>query len=277
MHNPLLLASLRYALMDMDGVLYRGNNPQPGLSEFFAFVERAGINYLLLTNNSTQSAQDYSLKLQKMGVAVPASRIVTSGQAAAAYVQREAPEGCGIYVVGMPPLREALFNSSGDERYYFDDKNPRFVVQGGDFNLTYETVKRACLLIRAGAKFVATNADPLFPSEEGLIPGAGSIGALLEVSSGQKPLVIGKPEPAMYELALEQLGAPRDQTVMLGDNLLTDIEGANRLGLTTILTLSGVTHPAEYAQSSIKATMDFPGLPELTAAWENALEKAQGL
>lgn len=272
MQNPLLLASFRYALMDMDGVLYRGKSALPGLVEFFDFLERAEINYLMLTNNSTSSADDYSMKLLKMGVNVPATKIVTSGQASAAYIHKQAPEGCGIYVVGMQPLRDALFNPLDGNRYFLDDKNPRYVVQGGDFEMTYDKVKRACLLIRAGATFVATNADPVFPTEEGLWPGAGSIGALLEVSSGQKPIVIGKPEPAMYELALEQLGAPREQTIMIGDNLLTDIDGANRLGIPTILTLSGVTSPEEYAESTIKATMSFTGLPDLIEAWDGALK-----
>jgi 4-nitrophenyl phosphatase len=266
-----MLASFRYALMDMDGVLYRGKSALPGLVEFFAFLERAQIKYLMLTNNSTSSSEDYSLKLLKMGVDAPATKIVTSGQAAAAYIRKEAPEGCGIYVVGMKPLYDALFDPLEGGRYYFDDQNPRYVVQGGDFELTYEKVKRACLHIRAGAKFVVTNADPVFPTEEGLWPGAGSIGALLRVSTGQEPIVIGKPEPAMYELAIEQLGATREETVMIGDNLVTDIDGANRLGIPTILTMSGVTDQEEYEQSSIKATMTFEGLPDLMAAWESAL------
>ncbi len=265
-----MLASFKYTIMDMDGVLYRASFPQPGLREFFDFLERAQIGYLLLTNNSTLTADDYSIKLSKMGVNVPSTRIVTSGQATAAYIEKEAPEGCGIYVVGMQPLRDCIFNPIYNGRYFPDDKNPRYVVQGGDFNLVYETLKRACLLIRAGARFIATNADPVFPTEEGLIPGAGSIGKLLEVSTGQIPVVIGKPEPAMYELALEKLGASREQTLMIGDNLVTDIEGANRLGIPTILTLSGVTSPEEYAVSTIKATMDFIGLPDLVAAWEAA-------
>ncbi len=275
LQNPLLLASFRYVLMDMDGVLYRGNNALPGLKEFFAFMERAQIGYLLLTNNSTNSADDYSLKLLKMGVDVPATRIVTSGATAAAYIRREAPDGCGIFVVGMQPLYDALFDPNDMGRYYLDDKNPRYMVQGGDFLFTYEKAKRACLLIRAGAKFIATNADPTFPTEEGLWPGAGSIGALLQVSTGQTPIVIGKPEPAMYELALEQLGASREQTVMIGDNLLTDIEGANRLGIPTILTMSGVTNAADYEKSTIKATMDFTGLPDLIEAWEAALQRIE--
>ncbi len=261
--------------MDMDGVLYRGNSPQPGLTGFFAFLERNGIKYLLLTNNATATGEEYSEKLARMGVQVPADRIVTSGQATAAYIRHAAPEGCGIYVVGMQPLRDALFNSAenADKRYYPDDENPRYVIQSGDFNLVYNSVKRACIHIRHGATFIATNADPVFPSEEGLIPGAGSVGALLRTATSKEPLVIGKPEAAMYELALEQLGADRAEAVMIGDNLVTDIEGANRLGIPTILTLSGVTSAAEYEQATIKATLDFVGLPELTAAWEAALIK----
>ncbi|HEX2914122.1 MAG TPA: HAD-IIA family hydrolase [Chloroflexia bacterium] len=266
-----LLAKYKYAVMDMDGVLYRGNQPLPGVQEFFAFVRKHNIPFLLLTNNSTNSSHDYSLKLERMGVKVSDSEIVTSGQATAAYLRQIAPEGAGIYVVGMQPLRDCLFGGDNAERFYPDDKNPRFVVQGGDFNLVYESVKRACLLIRKGATFIVTNADPVFPTEEGLIPGSGSIGMLLQVSTGQQPLVVGKPEAPMFRLALEQLGATVEETVMIGDNLLTDIEGANRIGMPTILTLSGVTNEQEYEISDIKATLAYKGLPELIAAWEAAL------
>lgn len=270
-----LLAGIRYAVIDMDGVLYRGNQPQPGLGQFFDFMRSTGVRFLLLTNNSTLSAEDYSAKLARMDVAVEASEIVTSGMAAAAYLRQVSPDGAGIYVVGMQSLRDCIFGGENTGRFYPDDKQPQFVVQGGDFNLVYETVKRACLLIRGGATFIATNSDPVFPTEEGLIPGAGSVGALLEVSSGQKPLVIGKPEAPMFRLALEQLGATAEQTVMIGDNLLTDIEGANRVGIPTILTLSGVTTLADYAQSGIKANLLYEGLPELVTAWEQVKSKVE--
>ena len=267
--NDALLGSFRYAIMDMDGVLYRGNQALPGLVEFFAFLRERGIKFLLLTNNSTNSSEDYAAKLARMGVTVEASEIVTSGQAAAAYLRQVAPDGAGVYVVGMQPLRNCLFGGDNAELFYPDDEYPRFVVQGGDFNLVYESVKKACLLIRAGSTFIATNADPVFPTEQGLIPGSGSIGKLLEVSSGQEPLVIGKPEAPMFRLALEQLGAKIEETVMIGDNLLTDIEGANRLGIPTILTLSGVTSPLEYETAQIKATLAYNGLPELLQTWQN--------
>lgn len=254
--------------MDMDGVLYRGDVPQPGLQEFFDFLNNSNIKYLLVTNNATMSSLDYQNKLAKMNVNVPADLIVTSGAATAQWVRKTAPEGAGMFIVGEEPLRKALL--SEDNRYYWDDQHPRFVVQGADFHLTYETVRKACLLIRQGAQFVATNADPVFPSPDGLIPGAGSIGALLKTSTGKQPFVVGKPEPTMYLMALEQLGAKAEETVMIGDNLLTDIDGANRLGMKTILTLSGVTSEAEAETDPIKATENYKGLPELIAAWQAA-------
>lgn len=269
--NDALLAKYRYTIMDMDGVLYRGNQPQPGLLEFFDFLRRRDIKFLLLTNNSTLSAHDYSLKLARMGVEVSDQEIVTSGQTTAAYLRHIAPDGAGIYVVGMQPLRDCLFEGENAGLFYPDDKSPRFVVQGGDFNLVYDTLKRACLLIRAGATFIATNADPVFPTEEGLIPGAGSIGLLLEVASGKKRLIAGKPEAPMFELALEQLGASATETLMIGDNLETDIEGANRLGIPTVLTLSGVTSLEDYEKSPVRATLAYTGLPELMQTWEKAL------
>lgn len=254
--------------MDMDGVLYRGNQALPGLLEFFAFLHEKNITFLCLTNNATQAPENFAQKLVNMGVEVKPEEVINSSQATGLYLKHQCPEGAGVYVVGMPALKELLFT---DNLFYPDDKNPKFVVQGADFTLTYETVRKACLLIRAGAKFIATNADPVYPSEEGLIPGAGSIGALLQTATGQAPVVIGKPERPMYEMALEQLGASASNTVMLGDNLLTDIEGANRLGIPTIMTLSGVTSPTEYAQSAIRATLAFTGLPELLSAWQKQL------
>lgn len=270
--NDKILASFKYAIMDMDGVLYRGNQAQPGLIEFFDFLRNNNIPFLMLTNNSANSAGDYTRKLAKMGVTVKDSETVTSGQAASEYLRSVAPEGAGVFVVGMQPLRDSVFGGENEGLFVSDDKKPRFVVQGGDFNLVYETVKKACLLIRAGATYIATNADPVFPTEEGLIPGAGSIGALLQTSTGQKPLVIGKPEAPMYEMALKILGSTASETLMIGDNLVTDIDGANRLGIPTALTLSGVTNEAEYEKSPIKATLVYQGLPELIAAWEAALK-----
>jgi len=270
--NLQLLAKFRFALMDMDGVLYRGNTALPGLVELFAFLEKNRIGYLLLTNNASMSAQDYSQKLLKMGVKVDAEKIITSSFATAQYLKQIAPEGGGIYVVGMEALRRALFGlSDSSGPFYFDDKNPRFVVQGADFNLVYATLKRACLLIRAGARFIATNGDPAFPSEEGLLPGAGSISALLQTATGQKPFVIGKPEPTMYKLALEMLGATLQETVMIGDNLITDIEGARRMGIPSILLLTGVTSAEDIAQDPGAADFVFSGLPELIASWQGAL------
>jgi 4-nitrophenyl phosphatase len=260
----------RFVLMDMDGVLYRGNQPLPGLNQFFDFLHAKKFQYRLLTNNATQSAESFRQKLQKMGVEVPSSSIITSAGATAAFLKHKSPEGAGVFVVGMKDLREALFGTTEkpDTLLYFDDKNPRYVVQGADFNLVYETVKRATLLIRAGATFIATNADPVYPSEEGLIPGAGSVGALLQTATGVKPVVIGKPEPPMYEMALAELGATPAETVMIGDNFLTDISGAKRLNIPTIMTLSGVTSPAEYSASATRADHAFEGLPELLADWQ---------
>ncbi len=271
-HSSQLLGKFRYALMDMDGVLYRGNQAMPGLLEFFAFLDENNIKFFLLTNNATMTSEDYHQKLLKMGLDVPAELIITSPAATRMYLEKVAPEGAGVYVVGMAALRKTLFgeNEQGG-LFYPDDKSARFVVQGADFNLVYESVKRATLLIRGGAQYIATNVDPVFPSEEGLIPGSGSISALLQTATSQKPIVMGKPEPIMYELALEKLGASREETVMIGDNLITDIDGAVRLGIPTILTLSGVTSAEEYARSSIRADLDFEGLPELIEAWQQVL------
>jgi 4-nitrophenyl phosphatase len=125
------------------------------------------------------------------------------------------------------------------------------VVSGADFQLTYDKLKTACLAIRAGASYVATNGDTTFPTEEGIIPGAGAIIAALRAATGVEPDVVGKPSTGMIEEALQQLGTAAHETVMLGDRLDTDILAGERAGLVTLLVMTGVTAPSELSSSDI--------------------------
>lgn len=261
------LSELRGLIMDMDGVLYRGNEATPGLIEFFQFLEERGVKYLLLTNNSTTLPSGYVKKLAAMGVQVPESSIVTSGLVAKAYMQERYPAGTRIYGVCMDPLRELLLDGTG---YVWDDETPQLVVSSGDFAVVYDKLKRACLAIRAGADWIATNTDKTLPTEQGLVPGAGALVAALVTATDREPIALGKPALPMMEYALAQLGLTAAETGMIGDRLDTDILGGLNAMMPTIMVLTGVSTLEEAERGAIKPDHIFADLPMLMANWDTA-------
>src|SRR5690349_22852740 len=160
----------------MDGVLYRGPVPLPGVNQMLALFARRGIAYACVTNNSTLTPAEYETKLPAMGIAIPAAQVITSSVATRRYLETQAPRGTPAYYIGMNGLREALF---GDGYFVYDEQRPQFIVVGLDYTATYAKFQIAALAIRAGARFVGTNPDVTLPSEVGLVPGAGSLLALL--------------------------------------------------------------------------------------------------
>ena len=255
------LSSIKHLIIDMDGVLYLGNKPMPCLCDFFAFLRERSISFILATNNSTRTPQEYVDKLAGMGVTVSPEEILVSGQATARFLAGEYPRGTRVHVFGMPALKNAIT----DEGFVLADDNVQLVVASMDREVTYEKLKRATLLIRGGARFIATNLDPTNPSEEGLIPGTGSMIVALEAASGVKAKAIGKPEPTMYELAMEQMGADRETTAAIGDRVDTDILGGKRANLTTICVLSGSSDRAE--AEAIGTDMIFNDIEHLFKTW----------
>lgn len=255
--------SIKAIISDMDGVLWRGSQALPGLTDFFNFLFERDINFVLATNNSRNTPADYVEKLASMGVAgINPCHIVTSGTATAITLQAQYPAGTRVYVVGGPGLKQLLC----DAGFQLVDRDAELVVCGIDFDLSYDKVKRATLLIRGGARFIGTNPDPSFPSPEGLVPGAGSILALIESASGCAPTIIGKPERGMFEAALRQAGAKPAETLMIGDRIGTDIIGAQAIGIKTALVLTGVETEASLRASETQPDLVFAGLPELIAA-----------
>jgi 4-nitrophenyl phosphatase len=235
------LVNITHLIIDMDGVLYRGDKPLPGLSEFFAFLRHKPIPFILATNNSTRTPQQYVDKLGRMGVEVFTREVLTSGQTVARVLARDYPPGTRVHVFGMPALQETV----AAEGFVLADEKVELVVASIDREVTYDKLKRAALLIRGGARFVATNLDPTVPAEEELLPGTGSMIAALRTASGVEPTAMGKPESAMFQLAMAQMNAKAETTAMIGDRLDTDILGAQRAGLVSICVLSGATSRAE--------------------------------
>ena len=254
---------IKAIISDMDGVLWRGSQALPGMTAFFDRLFERELDFVLATNNSSRTQSDYVDKLASMGVSgILPRHIVTSGTATVSYLQRRYSAGARIHVLGGPGLKRMLSEAG----YELVDACAEAVVCGIDFDLTYEKARRATLLIRSGARFIGTNPDPSFPAPEGLVPGAGSIIALIAAASGQSPAIIGKPERGMFDAALRQLGARPEETLMIGDRIGTDIAGAKALSIQTALVMTGVETEESLRMSEIQPDMIFAGLPELIEA-----------
>jgi len=248
-------------ILDMDGVLYRGNDALDGARELFPALRANNLSFMLLTNNATLTAQDFTRKLTRMDIDVPPDHILTSAGGTAAYLQKSYPEGGGVYVLGEAGLVAYVAGMPG---FTLDEQSPSFVVAGLDFDFDYETMKKACLAIRRGAHFIATNADATLPVEGGeLWPGAGSIVASLETCSGIAPTIIGKPNTYMATIALEKLGLPASQGLCVGDRLETDILFGARAGIPTALVLTGVSSLQDIDKAEAAPTCVFDDLPHL--------------
>lgn len=255
------MTAVRGVVLDMDGVLYRGNTLIPEVPAFLDALDAAGIAYSMATNNSTNTQRQYAEKLRGMGIAVPEDRIVTSGVATATYLRSRFPRGTSVYLVGMQALAEAVFQ---DDYFVPSGRDADLVVSGANFELRYDMLKTACLAIRAGATYVATNADKTFPSEEGLIPGSGAIVAALSAATDVDPVIVGKPNPELVESCLTIMGtSPRD-TVMIGDRLDTDILAGHRAGTRTLLVLTGVSTREDVVASGIVPDVIIDTLAPLT-------------
>lgn len=268
MQNNLQLNTIQALVIDMDGVLWRGDTPLPGLLEFFNFLNAHNLPFMLATNNATKTQAQYLQKLARFGVAtVKPENILTSSLATAAYLRQEHGPGSKVYVVGEEGLREAM-RSAGFVVLSDASQPADVVVAGADFTLTYQKLKHAALLIRGGARFVGTNGDLTFPSEEGLVPGAGSILAAIEAATGVKPPTVGKPERLMFDIAVNKMGVAPEHTAMLGDRLETDILGGQRAGLKTILVTTGIDNAETCRQKDIYPDAIFSGIQELVTVWQ---------
>jgi 4-nitrophenyl phosphatase len=267
MNQEIDLSNIRHLIIDMDGVLYRGNEIIPGVREFMRFLREQGIRFVLATNNATRTPQQFVDKLAGMGVIVQPDEVLTSSLATASYLASIAAPGTRVFVVGEVGLQTALCEAG----FELVEEKAEYVVVGMNFHVCYEQLRDAALHIRAGARFIGTNPDRTFPSELGIVPGAGSLLAFLEAATGMTPIVIGKPETAMMEQALASMGAAAQTTAVLGDRLETDIMAGQRTGLTTLLVLSGVTDQAMLAESAIQPNRVFKDVAHLHARWKERL------
>jgi 4-nitrophenyl phosphatase len=256
------LRALRAFLIDLDGVVYTGSTPIEGAREFFQFLTGTGRRFQCITNNSTLTAEQFAAKLRAMHVDVRPDQVLTSPHATAVALRERLAPGARIMAIGEEGLVRALM----DEGFKLVAERPDAVVCGMDRQLTYERLKAACLAVRAGAPFVATNPDFSLPTEQGFLPGNGATLAYIQTATGVPPAVIGKPEATMLEVAMRLLGVTPDETAIVGDSLLTDMLAGQRAGVTKILVLTGVATLDDLPGAPAPPDYVFAGLPALQEA-----------
>lgn len=257
---------IRNLIIDMDGVLWRGETPIPGLVQFFEMLQTKGVNFVMATNNGTKTAEMYQEKLAHFGVEVDADRILTVAEATADYLRERYPAGTPIYVMGSEGLRDAhravgfKIISSGQVK---EGVTADVVVGGLHFDFTYESLAMGALLIERGAQFVVTDLDSTHPTEIGTLPGGGAIFSVLITTTGVTPVSIGKPGPILFQSALERLGSNEENTAMIGDRLGTDIAGGIEAGLFTILVLTGLSTVEDVEARDIKPDIILKDITEV--------------
>ena len=227
----------KYIISDMDGVIYRGKQLIPGATEFVKRINDEKINFLFLTNNSEQTPIDLKRRLSALGIeGLSEENFITSAMATAIFLQMQSPGGTA-YVVGGAGLVSELYKVG----FSISETDPEYVVVGKTSNFNFESMKKAMNLIEHGAKFIGTNPDVIDPTEHGHEPACGSILASIEMATGKKPYIIGKPNALMMTIAKKKLGGHSEETLMIGDRMDTDIVGGLEAGMKTCLVLSGVT------------------------------------
>jgi 4-nitrophenyl phosphatase len=249
-------------ILDMDGVLWRGPEPMPGLVSFFETMRRHGIGFVLATNNSTRTVAQFVDRLTDLGVQLGPEQVITSACAAADYLLTVAERGANVYAVGEEGLKVAL-ESRG---FRVTAQGADFVVVGLDRDFTYDKLSVAMGLIWNGARYIGTNPDLTLPTPGDPLPGAGSVLAAISAATGVEPTIIGKPQAFIFQQALARLGTRPERTAMVGDRMETDILGAQNAGLRTILVLSGVTNLEQLAQSAIQPDWVLDDICALAAA-----------
>lgn len=228
-------------ILDMDGVIWRKKVPIGNLAKIFQRITSLGLKYVFATNNSTETVDSYVSLLKGNGIQVETHQVITSATATAQYLAEKFPERGNVFIVGMQGLVATL----KDYGFSVSAQDAIAVVVGMDRTLTYEKLETATLLIRNGVPFLGTNPDKTFPTPQGLVPGAGSMLAAIEVATDVSPQIIGKPEGTMFIQALEALKIKPENALVVGDRLETDIAGGQAANCKTALVLSGVSSEAD--------------------------------
>ncbi len=252
------LHNVRAWLLDLDGTTYISDTLQPGAAPLCDWFVQHRIPYFFFTNNPTRDPNTYAVHLSHIGIPTTPEQIITSTHATIAALQRS--HITTAYIVGTQSFMDELTTAG----ITHTDQHPQAVVVSFDTTLVYDKLKIAThLLANASLPYIATNPDLVCPTSNGPIPDCGAIIAALEATTGRRPIIIGKPERGMIDVASERAYTPVEQCGIIGDRLYTDIAMGAKLGIATVLVLNGETTPAMLAKSTVQPTLVVRDLSEL--------------
>ncbi len=235
-------------ICDMDGVIYHGNKLLEGVKEFIEWLKNENKNFLFLTNSSERAPRELQEKLKRLGIDVDKNHYYTSALATSMFLDSQHPKG-SAFVIGEAGLLNALYNVG----YTMNNVDPDYVVVGETRSYSYEKIEQAVNLVLKGAKLIGTNPDISGPVENGIVPATKALIAPIEIATGKKAYFVGKPNPLMMRNALKKLQCKREDTIIIGDRMDTDIIAGIESEIDTVLVLSGITKKEEIT--------DFPYRP----------------
>lgn len=237
--------TIKGILLDLDGTVYWGRKSVPGSARFVAKMRRLGIRCLFVTNRANRTPREISLHLKDIGIPCRDSDVLTSAEATAKYIGKGS-----VYCIGEKGMKRAI----RQQELTLNDRNPDCVIVSFDRSFTYGKLFKACQLIHAGSKFIATNPDKGLKTDEGIYPGTGAIIAAVVSCTGVEPLVIGKPERLIVDMALDKINLAKKEVLMVGDNIETDIVAGKKAGVRTVLMLTGISKRQHVCKSRVKPT-----------------------
>jgi len=245
-------------ICDMDGVIYHGNKVLDGVPEFVDWLKTENKKFVFLTNSSERTIKELQTKLSRMGIDVGPDHFYTSALATAAFLQSQRPEG-SAYIIGEAGLINALYNAG----YSSNNIDPDYVVMGEARSYSYEHIEKAVNLVRNGAKLIGTNPDISGPIENGIAPATKALISPIELATGKQAYFVGKPNPLMMRIALRKLGVKREDSIIIGDRMDTDIIAGIEAEIDTCLVLSGITDEEGMKQFAYRPHYILRGVMEI--------------
>ncbi|HOP58481.1 MAG TPA: HAD-IIA family hydrolase [Bacteroidales bacterium] len=245
-------------IIDMDGVIYHGNRLLPGVTAFIEWMENNGKEYLFLTNSSERTPKELHEKLKRLGLKVNEDHFYTSALATAGFLASQTPNG-SAFIIGDAGLIHALYSAG----YTMNNVNPDYVVVGETHGYNFEKIEIAVNLVMKGARLIGTNSDVSGPIENGITPSTKALIAPIEIATGKKAYFVGKPNPLMMRIALKNLGVKREEAVVIGDRMDTDIRCGLESEIDTLLVLSGITNEEDIDKFPYRPHFVLNGLIDL--------------
>ncbi len=253
-----IIKSKQGFICDMDGVIYHGNKILPGVRKFVEWLKKENKKFIFLTNSSERTPEELEEKLNRMGIEVDKSHFYTSALATASFLSGQKPHG-SAYIIGEAGLINALYNVG----YTMNNVNPDYVVMGESRSYSYERIEHAVNLVLKGAKLIGTNPDTTGPGETGIVPATKALISPIELATGKNAYFIGKPNPLMMRIALKKLETTKDETIIIGDRMDTDIIAGIESDIETTLVLSGISDMVTMESFAYRPSFVLKGIIDL--------------